>query len=132
MGEQTKLGIGWKIFAALMVALFVGGLTSGRDKPVAYPWLDWISVTVDFLALVGLVTYAYLWPAGHSPFWPKYALIYPVWVLFQIAIMFIRKPAMQQEGMRTVAYVGAIAVLLMFAVPNWIAMRRLGEAKTRS
>ena len=132
MRNQQSRRFGWKVFAALSIALFAGGAFTGRDKPVAYPWVDWVGLPIEFIALIGLVAYAFMLPAGRTHFWRNFALAYPVWVLISIGVMFIRKPEMHDESMRTVGYVGAVFVAFALAIPTWIAIRRIGKAQAKS
>jgi hypothetical protein len=117
--------LGWRLFAGLMSWLFIDGLMQGRTKPVAYPWLDYVGYPIEFLALAGLIIYAFALPRGRSHFWRIIVLIYPIWVLLSIALMFIRRPAMHHENLRTLGYIGAIVIVLFMAIPTWIALRRL-------
>ncbi|HYU95066.1 MAG TPA: hypothetical protein VE989_02740 [Sphingomicrobium sp.] len=72
-------GLGWKLFAGLSIALFVGGLFVDGPKPTVLPWLDEVTLPIEVLVLLGLVSYAFNLRIGAPRAWRYLAAFYAAW-----------------------------------------------------
>ena len=118
--------LGWRLFAGASLALFVGGLFIHNPKPTFLPWLDWVGLPIEFLVLLGLVSYAFNLSLGEPRAWRILAVLYPLWAIVSVMVAVIRTKSMFAEGpaRMTGAASGVLLVIAVFYF-DWLAIRRL-------
>lgn len=118
--------LGWKLFAGVSLALFVGGLFVHSPKRTFLPWLDWVGLPIDLLVLLGLASYAFSLRLGEPRAWRILAVLYPLWAIVSVIVGIIRTKSLFVEGpaRMTGAAAGVLLVIAVFYF-DWLAIRRL-------
>jgi len=119
-------GLGWKLFAGLSIALFVGGLFVDGPKPTVLPWLDEVTLPIEVLVLLGLVSYAFNLRIGAPRAWRYLAAFYAAWGALLVIVGVVRTRNIFTES--TAKMSGAATGVLLtiaFVYFTWRAIRRL-------
>jgi hypothetical protein len=124
--------LGWKIFAGLSFAAFVVGVFT-RTSHVILPWVDWLALPFDVVAIMGVASYAFHMPVGKPGFWRMFSLAYPGWAVLSIVVAIVRSSGTFNAGTAKAmgASTGVILASTLFYF-NWLAVRRLSERVSNS
>jgi hypothetical protein len=109
----------WKLFAVVMVLLYVTGLTLHvRDA------FDLVGLPIEVIACIGLVAYAFDLPTSHRKLWVAFGWLFSGWSVLVIAVGAVRGFI---QGLPLYGIAFTVAFAVAFFYPTWLALNRLGR-----